>query len=160
MSNDLKATVFILHHDVPTFKKVIDIFLNVCTWDMCHYLWLLHDGRIFKFSALLLFLRKSSGSTIMGILKNSIESKNNESGSPASFVSKWKVIYWGETIPLENRNKKHRIQEGREVFNIDFLEEEGLPRLLSVKDLPAEAGGAGSTPGSGRSPGEGNGNPL
>ena len=63
-------------------------------------------------------------------------------------------------IPLENRNKKLRTQEGREVFNIDFLEEEELPRLLSGKDLPAEAGGAGSTPGLGRSPGEGNSNPL
>ena len=29
-----------------------------------------------------------------------------------------------------------------------------------VKDLPASAGGAGSIPGSGGSPGEGNGNPL
>ena len=29
-----------------------------------------------------------------------------------------------------------------------------------VKDPPAKAGGAGSIPGSGRSPGEGNGNPL
>ena len=63
-------------------------------------------------------------------------------------------------IPLENRNKKLRTQEGREVFNKDFQKEEELPRLLSGKDLPAEAGGAGSTPGLGRSPGEGNGNPL
>ena len=29
-----------------------------------------------------------------------------------------------------------------------------------VKNLPAKAGGAGSIPGSGRSPGEGNGNPV
>jgi len=29
-----------------------------------------------------------------------------------------------------------------------------------VKNLPAKAGDTGSTPGSGRSPGEGNGNPL
>ena len=29
-----------------------------------------------------------------------------------------------------------------------------------VKDLPANAGDLGSVPGSGRSPGEGNGNPL
>ena len=66
----------------------------------------------------------------MGILKNSIKSKNNESGVPASFVSKWKVIYWGEMIPLDKRNKKLRTQEGREVFNIDFLEEEELIQLI------------------------------
>ena len=32
--------------------------------------------------------------------------------------------------------------------------------LSSVKNPPASAGDAGSIPGSGRSPGEGNGNPL
>ena len=32
--------------------------------------------------------------------------------------------------------------------------------VLAVKNLPANAGGAGSIPGSGRSIGEGNGNPL
>ena len=36
----------------------------------------------------------------------------------------------------------------------------GLPWWLSVKNLPANAGDKGSIPGSGRSPGEGNGNPL
>ena len=39
----------------------------------------------------------------------------------------------------------------------------GLPRWLVVKNLPANAGDAGdvsSVPGLGRSPGEGNGNPL
>ena len=35
-----------------------------------------------------------------------------------------------------------------------------LPRWLMVKNPPARAGDAGSIPGSGRSPGEGNGNPL
>ena len=37
---------------------------------------------------------------------------------------------------------------------------EGLPQWLSVKNPPANAGDVGSIPGSGRSPGEGNGNPL
>ena len=37
---------------------------------------------------------------------------------------------------------------------------EGLPLWLSVKNPPADAGDAGLIPGSGRSPGEGNGNPL
>ena len=36
----------------------------------------------------------------------------------------------------------------------------GLPWSLSGKELPANAGEAGLIPGSGRSPGEGNGNPL
>ena len=36
----------------------------------------------------------------------------------------------------------------------------GFPGGLVVKNLPANAGDAGSTPGLGRSPGEGNGNPL
>ena len=41
--------------------------------------------------------------------------------------------------------------------------EVGLPGCTVVKNLPAnagDAGDAGSIPGSGRSPGEGNGNPL
>ena len=36
----------------------------------------------------------------------------------------------------------------------------GLPRWLSGKESACQAGDAGSTPGSGTSPGEGNGNPL
>ena len=35
-----------------------------------------------------------------------------------------------------------------------------LPGGSVVKNLPANAGDVGSTPGSGRSPGEGNGHPL
>ena len=35
-----------------------------------------------------------------------------------------------------------------------------LPRWLSVENSPANAGDSGSIPGSGRSPAEGNGNPL
>ena len=38
--------------------------------------------------------------------------------------------------------------------------EGGLPRWLSGKESPANAGDAGSSPGSERSPGEGNGNPF
>jgi len=36
----------------------------------------------------------------------------------------------------------------------------GFPRGSAVKNLPANAGDTGSMPGSGRSPGEGNNNPL
>ena len=36
----------------------------------------------------------------------------------------------------------------------------GFPGGSVVKNLPANAGDGGSVPGSGRSPGEGNGNPL
>ena len=36
----------------------------------------------------------------------------------------------------------------------------GFPGGSAVKNLPASAGDMGSIPGSGRSPGEGNGNPL
>jgi len=36
----------------------------------------------------------------------------------------------------------------------------GFPDGSVIKNLPASAGDRGSVPGSGRSPGEGNGNPL
>ena len=36
----------------------------------------------------------------------------------------------------------------------------GFPGGSVVKNLPANSGGEGSIPGSGRSPGEGNGNPV
>ena len=36
----------------------------------------------------------------------------------------------------------------------------GFPGGSEVKNLPADAGDSGLIPGSGRSPGEGNGNPL
>ena len=38
--------------------------------------------------------------------------------------------------------------------------EHGLPRWLSAKESACHAGDVGSIPGSGRSPGEGSGNPL
>ena len=46
-------------------------------------------------------------------------------------------------------------------FNSHLENWAGLPRWISgKKNLPANAGNMGSIPGSGRSPGEGNGNPL
>ena len=41
-----------------------------------------------------------------------------------------------------------------------FIFRVGFPVGSGVKNPPASAGAAGSIPGSGRSPGEGNGNPL
>ena len=41
-----------------------------------------------------------------------------------------------------------------------FLFKEGLPRWFSDKEPICQAGDVGSIPGSGRSPGVGNGNPL
>ena len=43
---------------------------------------------------------------------------------------------------------------------LDLDEPWGFPSGSEVKDLPTNAGDTGSIPGSGRSPGEGNGNPL
>ena len=41
---------------------------------------------------------------------------------------------------------------------VDYLQ--GFPGGSAVNNLPADAGDVGSIPGSGRFPGEGNGNPL
>ena len=53
---------------------------------------------------------------------------------------------------------------GLEIWFYSFNEEQvaftGFPGGSVVKNLPAKAGDVGSVPGSGRSPGEGNGNPL
>ena len=45
-------------------------------------------------------------------------------------------------------------------FNDSLMYLEGFPDGSVVKNLPANAGGLGSIPGSGRFPGVGNGNPL
>ena len=45
-------------------------------------------------------------------------------------------------------------------FNIIYEALMGFPGDSVVKNLPANAGDMGSIPGSGRPPGEGNGNPL
>ena len=45
-------------------------------------------------------------------------------------------------------------------ISIISLQNRGFPGGLVVKNLPASAGDTGSIPGSGRSPGEGNGNLL
>ena len=41
-----------------------------------------------------------------------------------------------------------------------YIYSQGFPGSSMVKNLPANAGDTGSIPGSGRSPGEGNDNPL
>ena len=46
------------------------------------------------------------------------------------------------------------------VLKACVLKDGGFPSGSGVKNPPASAGGMGSIPGSGRSPGEGNGNPL
>ena len=45
-------------------------------------------------------------------------------------------------------------------FKYKVLFRKSFPGGLVVKNSPADAGDAGLTPGLGRSPGEGNGNPL
>ena len=50
-------------------------------------------------------------------------------------------------------------EEGR--YNHELrVEPQGLPQWLSMRNPPADAGDAHSIPGLGRTPGEGNGNPL
>ena len=78
---------------------------------------------------------------------------------------------------LVNKDKKSLIGNSiqftiwsRSAQNKDFLRksnrlhsakfDQGVPGGLVVKNPPAKAADAGSIPGSGRSPGEGNGNPL
>ena len=50
--------------------------------------------------------------------------------------------------------------DSQTVFNISILADMDFPGGSVVKNPPANAGGTGSIPGSGRSSGEGNGNPL
>ena len=48
----------------------------------------------------------------------------------------------------------------RQYFKRGVNKERGFPGGLVVNNLPASAGDVDSTPGSGRAPGEGNGNPC
>ena len=52
------------------------------------------------------------------------------------------------------------LQKTQESFNLDHKTRKGFPGSSVVKNPPAKTGDTGSIPGSGRSPGEGNGNPL
>ena len=45
-------------------------------------------------------------------------------------------------------------------YQIPLINDQGFPGGSGAKNLPANAGDSGSIPGSGRFPGEGNGNPL
>ena len=45
-------------------------------------------------------------------------------------------------------------------FSATWMELENFPGGSAIKNLPVSAGDTGSTPGSGKSPGERNGNPL
>ena len=53
-----------------------------------------------------------------------------------------------------------KMMEGVGLYQSKVNVSEGFPGGSVVKNLPAKAGNLGSIPGSGRSPGEGNGNPL
>ena len=57
-------------------------------------------------------------------------------------------------------NKLGRMNEGHERFNQELENTGGISGGSVIKTPPANAGDSGSVPGSGRSPGEGNGNPL
>ena len=68
-----------------------------------------------------------------------------------------------ETVQLNWTVKQpllHSIWIASLVFRCSYWLGLGLPWWLSGKDMPANAGDMGSIPESGRSPGEGNGNPL
>ena len=52
---------------------------------------------------------------------------------------------------MESQRVSHNLATEQQMLNV--------PGSV-IKNLPANAGDAGLTPGSGRSPGEGNGNPL
>ena len=52
------------------------------------------------------------------------------------------------------------LQKTQESFNLDYKTRKDFPGSSVVKNPPAKAGDTGSIPDSGRSPGEGNGNPL
>ena len=99
--------------------------------------------------------------------------------SPASMCWLW----WGRCLnapsssvgvltlqTLQAMHKRHLFPSLSRIIWLSFLNWNsnwmvpcchfGLLRWLSGKEMPASAGDAGLTPGSGRSPGEGNGNPL
>ena len=81
-------------------------------------------------------------------------------------MNKYKVNYC--TFPLDKTCKSSSDirAEGYRVLNAEMfmsalqLKYSGLPWWLSGKESACNAGDPGSTPGLGRSPGEGNGNPL
>ena len=52
------------------------------------------------------------------------------------------------------------LQEPGPIFNGSVLTNSGFPGGSVAKNIPGNAGNVGSIPGSGRSPGGGNGNPL
>ena len=62
--------------------------------------------------------------------------------------------------PWANLTLADALQGLPECFSAHLMIWEGLPRCSMVKNAPANAGGVGSSPGSGRSPGGGDGNPL
>ena len=57
---------------------------------------------------------------------------------------------------VQSLGREHPLEEGMATHSSIL----GLPRGLSGKESACNAGDPGSVPGSGRSPGEGNGNPL
>ena len=71
-----------------------------------------------------------------------------------SCILAWEVPWTGEPGRLQSmglQRVRHDLATEQQMLNV--------PGSV-IKKLPANAGDAGLTPGSGRSPGEGNGNPL
>ena len=72
------------------------------------------------------------------------------------------VVFWNSELGLTHTAWIHEGTVGFHVEICDISKMLALARdaQMAVKNLPANAGDAGSIPGLGRSPGEGNGNPL
>ena len=66
------------------------------------------------------------------------------------------LSFLGRILDSSQQNPLQLIYKERDLFKSSL----GLPRWLSGKELTCQAGDMGSVPVLGRSPGEGNGNPL
>ena len=67
----------------------------------------------------------------------------------------WEVSSYKDKAVSEKSRKSHKRMKREE-----YGKEGASQMVLLVKNLPSNAGDLGSIPGSGRRPGEGNGNPL
>ena len=72
----------------------------------------------------------------------------------------WVCMAWSSILLIQKLSLLGAITCGKVESHCNHHERIGLPQWLSGKESTRQAGGVGSVLGSGRSPGEGNGNPL
>ena len=107
-------------------------------------------------------LKSSDKETIFKITKEIYVQRNKKISMTSEFLSekKFKPEEKAMTLLIYSKGKKANLESLNQSLKVQHIESMGFPGGSNGKESACSAGDSGLIPGSGRSPGEENGNPL